>query len=143
MSDDPWGVSTPPALEGEPPPLPPELSQLAGFVAGAEPERWPRDRPMPTELDLPEVQALAEQGWQPVSASPETRLLPAVWPSEHRCWVPDRLPPVMLAMTEDRVWLEPVPESRLAEWEDEVTAEAAAAGLPPRPAGRIWLLPSP
>lgn len=143
MSDDPWGASTPPAFEGEPPPLPPELAQLARFVAGAEPERWPRDRSLPTELDLPEVQALAEQGWQPVSAAPETRLLPAVWPAEHRCWVADRLPPVMLAMTEERAWVERVPPSRLAEWQHEAAAEAAAAGQPAPPPGRIWLLRSP
>ncbi|WP_175442287.1 hypothetical protein [Humibacillus sp. DSM 29435] len=31
-------------------------------------------------------------GWRALAANPELELLPAVWPLEHRGWLPDRLP---------------------------------------------------
>lgn len=143
MSDDPWGADTPSALAGAAPPLPPELAALGAFVAGEAPCTWPAGRDLPTELDLPEVQALANEGWYPVERGSPGQLLPAVWPREHRCWVPDRLPRVMLAMTEERSWIEPLSAWAREQQEVSLTEEAAAAGLPIPPAGRLWLLRSP
>lgn len=143
MSDDPWGADTPPAIAGEPPPLPRELAELELFVAGAGPCTWPAGRDLPTALDLPEVQELAREGWYPVSSGWFNQVLPAVWPTEHRCWVPDRLPRVMLAMTEERSWIEPLSARVREEGEASMAQEVAAAGLPTPPPGRLWLLRSP
>lgn len=142
MADDLWGTDTPAAI-AQAPPLPPGLARLEAFVAGKAPFNPPGGWERPTEADLPEVAALAKEGWLPVGADPQTRLLPAVWPPEHRAWVPDRLPHVTLCMTPERTWIEPTRAERRAEWEADFAEEAAAAGFPPPPPGRIWLLRSP
>lgn len=141
--DDPWGRDTPPALTGEPPPLPPRLAELAALT---EPrELAPGERfAFPRAVELPEVQSLAAEGWRPLEPADAFICLPAVWPAEHRCWVPDRLPRVSSAFcmggahrivpwdAGDRTWIA-----------EERTARVAECGFPPEPTGRIWLLRSP
>lgn len=142
MSDDPWGANTPPAVDPLPP-LPSELAALTALVAEGRPFRLPPGRKLPGTADLPEMQALTAQGWSMVGGHPETWLLPVVWPPEHRCWLPDRYPHVRVGFAGERSWIEPLPADNFQIIETEVAEDAAAAGVPPRPAGRLWLLRSP
>lgn len=145
MDDDPWGSALPPVVQGAPPPLPPRLAALPDLAGRdgslhLEPgERWA----FPTAGELPEVQQLADRGWRAAPDAPYWLFLPAVWPAEHRCWLPDRLPRVSVASDgTDRVivpWTEEVAEDLYA----ETVAEARGAGLPAPPRGRLWLLRSP
>ena len=142
--DDVWGLSEPPARSAEhPPPLPPWLAGLAALDRPrelADPGSWRT----PSAEELPEVAALAGDRWRPLEPAPLYCLLPAVWPAEHRCWVPDRLPKVVLQQRQDgTLWMLPAaqhPDESAGRLE---AAEAVAAGLVPPPAGRIWLLRSP
>ncbi|MFI0449253.1 hypothetical protein [Actinomadura sp. 6N118] len=141
--NDPWGVATPAANDGEAvEPLPPRLAELAALNGKRfiEPgERWPFAKPE----ELPEVQALAGEEWQPLDDAPLYCCLPAVWPVSHRCWVADRLPKFSRAYCGEQSWLEP--------WDDKTHQDvgaftaglAAECGLPAPPPGRIWLLRSP
>ncbi len=105
----------------------------------------------PQAEELPEVQALAADGWRPLGEDPMVQMLPALWPSQHRCWVPDRLPRMMTSVCQQ--WGEPAPSKRatLQPWSERVTAGEAArlaelaaeCGLPEPPPGRLWLLRSP
>jgi hypothetical protein len=147
MDEDPWGKQTPPAVTGGVPPLPARLVELADLVASGksrvlEPgEKWV----FPSAVELPEVQALAASGWSPLGEYPITRLLPAVWPAQHRCWVRDRLPKLSMSASQ------PDPGQSGAVWSPMVTAVAAVdvvpaageCGLPAPPPGRLWLLRSP
>jgi hypothetical protein len=142
MTDDPWGADTPAAVPADLPPLPPELAELAQFVARGGSFTPPPSWHWPTERDLPEVRALVEEGWSPLGAMGDTGLLPAVWPPEHRAWVPDRLPHLRLAMTVEKAWMEPQPPEQRAEHEAHLAEEAAEVGLPAPPPGRIWILRS-
>jgi hypothetical protein len=144
VSDDPWGRGLPPATLNEPPaPLPSRLADLAALT-GRRPlmpgQRW--QRPVPEEL--PEVATRVAAGWRPLEESLPWCCLPAVWPLDHRCWVPDRLPRVTastcVGADGERHWLGP--------WDDEVrqadlAEQAAECGLPEPPHGRLWLLRSP
>jgi len=144
MDEDPWGMRTPPAVAGEVPPLPARLVELVDLVTSGgsrvlEPgERWV----FPSSEELPEVQVLAADGWRPLGEDPMTWLLPAVWPAQHRCWVPDRLPRMSTSVCP------PDMRQRVQARPERVTADAAAAavvecGLPAPPPGRLWLLRSP
>ena len=140
--DDPWGLADPPAPHEELP-LPARLAQLAaltGPVAVAE------DDPLwawPAAPELPEVQALMADGWYPLDAAPLHGLLPTVWPREHRCWVPDRLPRIAHRTDGITSFLAPSRRHRHAAPDELVQEQAIEAGLPLPPAGRIWLLRSP
>ena len=151
MSDDPWGIDTPPAVAADAlPPLPPRLADLAELEARGE-----RRLLQPGEefhfvgaADLPEVQALAADGWHPASNYPWDYCLPAVWPAQHRCWVPDRLPQIGSASCvgsdgEERQWLVPGDVEDHDEFELSKAWAAEECGLPAPPAGRLWLLRSP
>ena len=147
MDEDPWGTQTPSAVAGGVPLLPARLVGLVDLAASGESrflepgERWV----FPSAEELPEVQVLAADGWRPLGQDPMTVLLPAVWPAQHRCWVPDRLPrmstSVCLPDLRQRVqgWSERV----MADAAAEVAAAAAECGLPAPPLGRLWLLRSP
>ena len=126
--------------------MPPRLVELAELAANGRPrvlepgERWV----FPSAEELPEVQALVLDGWSPLGEDPMMKLLPAVWPSQHRCWVPDRLPRLSMSASP------PEPGQGGAVWSSMVTAEAAPdvmpaaeCGLPAPPPGRLWLLRSP
>ena len=154
MSDDPWGLNTTPAVPAEAlPPLPPRLADLAELEARGE-----RRLLEPGEefqfvgaADLPEVQALAADGWHPASNHPWDYCLPAIWPAQHRCWVLDRLPRIGSASCVgsdgvERQWLVPGDAEDEEDWESWQSEKAWAAetcGLPAPPSGRLWLLRSP
>jgi len=130
-------------LTGEPPPLPPRLAELAALT---EPrELGPGERfSFPRAVELPEVQALAGDGWRPLEPAHVFGGLPAVWPVEHRCWVPDRLPRMSSSYcTGGAHRVVPWDESVWEEDAQDRRALVAECGLPAEPAGRIWLLRSP
>ncbi|MGH3331041.1 MAG: hypothetical protein ACRDPJ_06990 [Nocardioidaceae bacterium] len=146
MNEDPWGLGTPAALTGDLPPLPPRLAELAELEARGESRRLEPNEGwvFPSVAELPEVQALAAGGWHVAPGDPLSFGLPAVWPTEHRCWVSNRMPRMCLASRRGQRWLEP-----RSDWEEpgeEEAEEAEAArecGLPAPPSGRLWLLRSP
>lgn len=143
MTDDPWGADTPAAFSGRLPPLPPDLAELEAFLSAHGPFGVPPGWEPPTEADLPEVKALVDEGWCLVDRMPGAQLLPAVWPSEHRAWVPDWMLRVVLELTVEGTFIRRPRAERGAEAEAFVAQEAASADLPPPPAGRIWMLRSP
>ena len=121
-------------------PLPPRLAELAGLIA---PRAVPDDFAWPSVEELPEVAELMALGWQVVDANDiGLCLLPAVWPGEHRCWLPDRLPKVFTSFdgTSTRVLPMSMRRHEPYDWEAEY---AEAAGLPRPPQHRVWLLRSP
>lgn len=145
--DDPWGVDEPPAVDpARVAPLPPRLAELAG-LRGPRPlqddDRWPDAR------ELPEVQQLESEGWQVLEPAPMLLCLPAFWPRDLRCWVPDRLPRVVKESRTDRTGrtvaaeLHPATEEDLASDDEHTDHCARLAGLPPAPRRRLWLLRSP
>lgn len=91
--------------------------------------------------DLPGVQAAGDQGFEPAPDAPLWVFLPAVWPREARAWVPDRRVRTARVVSGDgsahRV---PWSAADYAEAEADASALLRACGLPPRPAGRVWLL---
>ena len=162
MDDDPWRVDAPPAVAVDDlAPLPPRLAELAALTGSREVARGEEHEVRPRAAELPEIQDLVREGWRPldeVGTWPDllAQIL-AVWPAEHRCWVPDRLPRV-------RIWClmtrqdghhhcvqqgnEEMPERATAlfdpaEEESDFAATAARYALPAPPAGRLWLLRSP
>ncbi len=145
--DDPWGLHEPAAPHPEPPdPLPPQLAKLAALTAPhmvVDGEDWDS----PGVEALPEVAALIEQGWRPVGSDPRYSLLPAVWPTELRCWLPDRMPKVYSSFDGQTVRIIPAGQSchpgHPGHAADHSAELAAEAGLPIPPTGRIWLLRSP
>jgi hypothetical protein len=129
--------------------LPPRLARLAEVqqtrvpMTGVDVAEWG----FPTAEELPEVQELAVHGWRPLHEAPLYCLLPAAWPVAHRGWVPNRLPRVSCGGTTATFYGSVVP-APLAEngaecADDTPEREARAAGLPPPPTGRIWLIRSP
>ncbi|MEO8518074.1 MAG: hypothetical protein ABI438_02755 [Dermatophilaceae bacterium] len=147
MDEDPWGMHTPPAVRGEVPALPPRLADLVDLAARGEQrvlepgESWM----FPAAEELPEVQVLAVDGWRPLVDSPMTWLLPAVWPSQHRCWVPDRLPRMSMSfcLPDRQQIVSAWPEGVRADAAADKVASAAECGMPAPPPGRLWLLRSP
>jgi len=93
---------------------------------------------------LPEVLAARSAGWFLAPDAPMWVFLPAVWPASSRVWIPDR------STRSAVVWCDDEPPRREPwSWQvaDEVEADMnallAQCGLPPRPAGRLWLLRPP
>lgn len=139
---DVWGRDEVPLNHGQPvAELPQRLAQLARVeqdVALSGPEDPLGYPPRPEEL--PEVAALAGQGWRPLRRFPLFACLPALWPAGLRGWVPDRLPHVAVIGFGMRRWVEP------AQWDHdaEQARYAQTAGVvEPPPSGRLWLLRSP
>lgn len=123
-------------------PLPPRLAELAALTGRRRLEpgerfTWPRAE------ELPEVRSLAARGFRPLGTAPLHCCLPAVWPEQHRCWVPDRLPKVSVGGDGSPTWIEPWDEQTRQEMAADIDREAAACGLPDPPRGRLWLLRSP
>ena len=139
MAEDPWGRDEPPATTPTAP-LPPRLADLAALT-GRRPYSGPWDFPAPGEL--PEVQHLAADGWRPLEPAPLYSCLPAVWPAECRCWVPDRLPKVGDGFDGHGQWLEPWPAMVYESAREDAIQDAADCGLPAPPEGRLGLLRSP
>lgn len=143
---DPWGLEQPPARPSQLDPLPSRLARLAEVQAtGISLTREdPYAQDFPSADELPEVQALMREGWRPLHGAPLYCLLPAAWPSEHRTWLPDRLPKVGMGRTTDTYYGAIVALPDDEDWHDDYPAEQArAVGLPDPPTERIWLLRSP
>ena len=146
--DDPWGAHEPAAPHPDPPePLPAALAQLAALPEPRTVEDW-ADWEIPGPEALPEVAALMRSGWRLLEADPRHTLLPAVWPSHRRCWLPDRMPKVYTSFDGRTSRIIPVGQAchpgpgRGPAAPDDAEL-AAEAGLPAPPKGRIWLLRSP
>ncbi|GAA0946767.1 hypothetical protein GCM10009554_42980 [Kribbella koreensis] len=105
----------------------------------------PTGEPLPVEAaDLPEVTELQSEGWALAPEEPMWVFLPAIWPGTHRAWVADRSTR-WVENSRDGVVLDraPWPADLYEEIESDVNALLAEAGVPPRPAGRLWLLKPP
>ncbi|MFD3872805.1 DUF5956 family protein [Streptomyces sp. NPDC058623] len=95
---------------------------------------------------LPEVRELGEWGWSLAPDAPMWVFLPYVWPPRARTWVPDRSTRWQIETVLDSanrvidIVCHPVPESERETQERDATADLARVGIPPRPAGRLWLL---
>lgn len=143
---DPWGHDEPSAVDpATVPPLPPRLAALAA-LAGPRPRR--ADDRWPEAHELPEVQRLEADGWRVLEPAPQLACLPALWPRASRCWVPDRLPRVVLEQrTSERaggpVTVRPPTDAEIAVDDEHADHCARNAGLPAPPRRRIWLLRSP
>lgn len=154
MVDDPWGSAEPASTAGSAvPPLTGRLAVLAGV--GEHRELDPASDPELVAAvtagnvragELPEVAALAAEGWRALEPAPVYVGVPAAWPSRHRGWVPDRLPhlAVIGPDAEGRQWVAPIDPAEQADHAADWTDPAAAdCGLPAPPRGRLWLLRSP
>ncbi|MEO8750522.1 MAG: hypothetical protein ABI384_09000 [Allobranchiibius sp.] len=142
---DPWGVDQPPETTAVPP-LPPGLAAHAEVARTGTPLRIDDGYVEPE--NLPEVQALIEQGWSALSDAPVNYLVPAAWPARHRCWVRDRTPTAhhQGSSTSDYYgWITPIDSFEPAPWSlsQEIAADAEKAGLPEPPPDRRWLVRSP
>ncbi|MFF3215581.1 DUF5956 family protein [Streptomyces sp. NPDC002886] len=95
---------------------------------------------------LPEVRELGEWGWSLAPDAPMWVFLPFVWPSGARTWVPDRSTRWQIETILDTthqlldVTCLPISEAEREVQERDTAADLAHVGIPPRPAGRLWLL---
>lgn len=142
---DPWGVDQLPETTVAPP-LPPGLAAHAEVARTGIPLRVDDDYVEPE--NLPEVQALIEQGWSALSDAPVNYLVPAAWPARHRCWVRDRTPTAhhQGSSTSDYYgWITPIDSFEPTPWSlsEEIAADAEKGGLPEPPPDRRWLVRSP
>ncbi|EWT03520.1 hypothetical protein N865_17035 [Intrasporangium oryzae NRRL B-24470] len=147
--DDPWGLADAPAVAvADLEPLPAVLAEIAAALDLGE--RIPVDEgahvDRPSARDLPEVDALVRQGWEPLpvmSFGSDLGLLPVVWPVEHRCWLHDRVPAFgVCSYGPGETYIEPdMRNPQRQHW--ELARTARSLGLAPPPGGRLWLLRSP
>jgi len=95
--------------------------------------------------DLPEVRALREEGWHLLDPDVVAdAIVAAVWPTGRRTWVPDRAVPTETLWREDGSELQRPWNDRLRDdIESDVNGTLEAAGLPPRPRGRLWFVTLP
>lgn len=91
-------------------------------------------------LELPEVQALIAQGWRLAPEAPVWSFLPAVWPKEHRTWVPDRALHLCVVVEGSVARTEQLTRAELDELDADAAQLCARAGIASRPPRRIWLL---
>ncbi len=149
---DSWGVDEAPLTEGW------ALPELTGHLATLEAlQGWcwldeDTDPALRAALDadvvhageLPEVQALAAQGWRPLGEQPADQPLVTAWPREHRGWVRDRLPRVERAFPQPGTpWVyrqDPGEQDYTADFIDDLARDC---GLETPPRGRFWLVRSP
>ncbi len=139
---DPWRLDQPMAACPDPPdPLPPRLARLAALTESVV---MPDDWTSIEREELPEVAALMERGWRYLDDDPRYALLPAIWPLELRCWLPDRRPKMVTTfdgVNPARVM--PAALARPTTHREHEIQEAADAGFPPPPTDRIWFLRPP
>jgi hypothetical protein len=110
-----------------------------------DPEAWPAGPVHSDEPDdVPEVKAARVHGFFTAHEAPLWCFVPAIWPSEARAWVRDLRVRQMTRQCDDGP-LERLPwtTADYAEQENDINGLLAELGLPPRPAGRIWLLRAP
>jgi len=106
------------------------------------------DRFAPTEaddpLELPAVRAARGHGFEPAPEAPLWTFLPAVWPQAARGWTPDtRVRQMMVFCNAEPARAVRWSAADYFEMEADANAFLAECGLPPRPAGRVWLLKPP
>ncbi|GAA2760046.1 hypothetical protein [Actinopolymorpha rutila] len=148
---DPWGSQEPPLIaEEDLPALPERIDRLAKLDTpvrltdlGEDPESWES----PSARDLPEVELLRQDGWVLAPEESFLAFLPAVWPTEHRGWVRNRVPSVWLCTYPGPPAVAPLTEKdrwRDAESREDYPFHLEGTGIPvPSRLGRIWLLRSP
>lgn len=89
---------------------------------------------------------MAELGWELAPGVPAWVFLPYIWPPDARTWVPDRSMRWEIDTALDAggqvttVECRPLSEEELEVQERDAAADLAAAGIPPRPRGRLWLV---
>lgn len=94
--------------------------------------------------DVPEVAAAREVGFFPADEAPLWCFLPAIWPVGERAWVRDcRVRYLSRSYSDGRLERLPWTTAEYADIESDTNGSLADLGLPPRPAGRIWLLRPP
>jgi hypothetical protein len=93
---------------------------------------------------VPGVVVARAHGWSPAPEAPLWCFIPAIWPAESRTWVRDTRVRQLTRQYDGRA-LERLPWTTAdhADDENDTNAFLAQLGLPPRPAGRIWLLRAP
>lgn len=93
---------------------------------------------------IPEVQAALEQGYEPAPEAPMWCFLPAIWPDHARAWVRDtRVRHSLVSCGGEPDRRVPWSAADYADIESETNMDLVACGVPPRPAGRLWLLKPP
>ncbi len=147
--DDPWGLEDAATPHPVPPePLPPRLAKLAALSGPEVVTDW-SDWESPGPQALPEVATLLAQGWALLEQDPRFVLMPAIWPTVLRCWLPDRMPKTYSSFDGQTSRIIPAgqlchPEHHQSRAPEAFEAELAAeVGLPAPLPGRIWLLRSP
>ena len=103
---------------------------------------WPSTAMLAHEL--PDVLKARDEGWYLAPDAPMWAFLPAVWPAEHRRWLEDR----SIRWTRVSCSGPPSTEVPWSAWdylehERDVNELLTASSVPPRPAGRLWLLRPP
>lgn len=92
--------------------------------------------------ELPEIADAIAAGYEPAPEAPLWCFVPLLWPPSHRTWLRDRRVRRTLPPRDHKVgalWA----TADYAEIERSHNDLLEALGLPPRPAGRIWLLKPP
>lgn len=94
--------------------------------------------------DVPEVAAAGALGFYPADEAPLWCFIPAIWPKHQRAWVRDcRVRQLTRSYSDGHSERLPWTAAEYAEIEDDTNGALSDLGLPPRPAGRIWLLRPP
>lgn len=75
------------------------------------------------------------EGWEEAPEAPMWVWLPAVWPAQHRLWIPGS---TAWTTTGGQPW-----DEDDAEFEASVNADLGSVGVPHRPEGRRWFLELP
>jgi hypothetical protein len=93
---------------------------------------------------LPLVQAARAMGYEPAPEAPLWCFLPAIWRNDARAWVRDtRIRHQTVSCGGKPASRVPWSTADYAEVEADTNDLLGECGLPPRPAGRVWLLRLP
>jgi hypothetical protein len=83
-------------------------------------------------------------GYEPAPEAPLWCFLPAIWPDDARAWVRDiRIRHQTVSCDGEPARRFPWSAADHAEVETDINDLLGECGLPPRPAGRVWLLRPP
>lgn len=88
---------------------------------------------------------LADRGWSVAPTEPWLAFLPAVWPTQHRGWIRNRVPWVWTCVGQPPTLAPPTKTDLMREEEtqEDYPANLEGTGIPVPPLGRIWLLRCP
>lgn len=93
---------------------------------------------------VPVVQAARDQGYEPAPEAPLWCFLPAIWPGDARAWVRDtRVRHAIVSGDGESSRQVPWSTADYADIESDTNSLLGECGIPPRPAGRLWLLKPP